>query len=121
MLLSLFFGGHVYSQDLKAAYISANHIVGTNFTYSITVTLLTESSLNISRPTVTLSFGDATTGTFSASSTSGNAGTTIKIYTGTHQYSGAGIYVVSLLDTFRVAGIKTCRTHRCSQSMWLHK
>jgi hypothetical protein len=93
----------VQAQDLRGAYIRSSWVSG--FTYSIQISLYAETAMNIARPTVSVNFGDNTSGTFTMSGSTTNGGTTIKQYSGTHTYAGFGNYIVSYLDTYRVAGI----------------
>ncbi len=106
---------NIGAQDIKGAYIRTAWVPNTiTFTpiyeYSYTLTLLTDPVINISRSTVTLSFGDNTLGTLSLASTTTVSGTSIKTFTGSHLYAGSNpdgaYYAVEYLDTFRVANIK---------------
>lgn len=102
-LLFLFIAAGGQAQDIRGAHIRSNWVSG--FTYSIQVSLYAETSMNIARPTITVNFGDNTSGTFNLNGSTTNGGTTIKNYSGTHTYSGFGNYIVSYMDTYRVAGI----------------
>jgi len=94
----------IVAQDLKGAFIRTNWVSAN--TYSFNITLLADAMVNIARPTLTLSFGDNTSATFSLSDTSTMGNTNIKTYTGTHTYPGAGTYLANLLTVYRVQGIK---------------
>jgi hypothetical protein len=102
-LLLLLTSASIQAQDLRGAYIRSSWVSG--FTYSIHISLYAETSMNIARPTVSVSFGDNTSGTFTMSGSTTNGGTTIKQYSGTHAYAGFGNYIVSYMDTYRIAGI----------------
>lgn len=99
MLVSI----QIYSQDIIGAYIRTKWVSG--FTYSISVSLFTDASKNITRPTIPVSFGDATSATFTLSGNPSNNAVNVKTYTGIHTYPGVGQYLASYLDTFRIAGI----------------
>lgn len=103
------------AQDLKGAYIKTAWVPNTiTFTpiyeYSYTLTLLTDPSINVSRGTVTVSFGDNTSGTLSLATTTIISGTSVKTFTGSHIYAGptpdGAYYAVEYHDTFRVANVK---------------
>lgn len=112
IIISLFVS-QMFAQDIKAAYISAKRVSG--FTYSITVVLFTDASLNIIRPTVPINFGDASSGTFTLNSISNINGTNIKTYSGIHLYSGVGDFLPFYIDTFRVASIKNIQNSHLQQ------
>lgn len=80
------------------------------YEYTYTLTLLTDPSFNIARPSVTVSFGDNSSGTLLLVTITNLNGTTVKTYTGSHLYAGStpdgAYYAVEYQDTFRVAGIK---------------
>jgi hypothetical protein len=105
--------GHSSAQDIRGAYIRTNRVSG--FTYSISVTLFTDVSQNITRPTIPINFGDATSGTFTLSVTSNVNGINVKTYSGTHTYAGNGAYMISYLDTFRITGIKNIQNSQTQQ------
>ena len=102
----------ISSQDIKGAYIKTAWIPNFNlvFEYTYTLTLLTDPSINIPRPTVTLYFGDNTSGSLPIISTTTSNGTAIKTYTGSHIYSGSSgtsnFYQVVFIDSLRVIGIE---------------
>lgn len=100
----LFGFGHLNSQDIKGAYLRTKQISGNN-TYSITLTLFTDSSSSISRPTASINFGDGTSSNFTSAATSFYNETKVTTYSGVHAYSGPGLYLISYLDSFRVASI----------------
>ena len=113
LLLTILGQGHLYCLDIMGAYIKTKWVSG--FTYSISVTLFTDASININRPTIPVDFGDATFGSYTlTNSTSGN-GVNIKTYSGIHTYSGYGMYKASYLDTFRVANIKNILNSKTQQ------
>src|SRR5687768_6810158 len=104
----------VFSQDIRGAYISTKWVSG--LTYSISITLFTEASKNITRPTVPISFGDGSpSGTFALGTTSSANGINLKTYSGTHTYPGPGTYLAFYLDTFRIAGIKNILNSQTQQ------
>ena len=71
LLLTILGQGHLYCLDIMGAYIKTKWVSG--FTYSISVTLFTDASININRPTIPVDFGDATFGSYTlTNSTSGN-------------------------------------------------
>jgi len=122
----LFVSCQLSAQDIKGAYIRSSWVPNTiTFTpiyeYSYTLTLLTDPLINVSRSTVTVSFGDNTSGTLSLASTTIVSGTTIRTYTGTHLYAGStpdgAYYAVEYLDGFRVANIKNIPTSQ-TQSVY---
>lgn len=104
------------AQDILGAYIRSQYVPTTNtftpvYEYSLTVTLLTDASLNIPRPTITLTFTGPSNETFSLISTSpASNGIIVKKYAGTHTYPGPSPpqthLKVNYLDSFRVTGIK---------------
>lgn len=113
IFLALIICAQVFAQDIKGAYISAKRVSG--FTYSITLVLFTDASQNITRPTIPINFGDATSGTFTLNSTSSANGTNLKTYSGIHLYPGPGDYLPFYIDTFRVASIKNIQNSHVQQ------
>lgn len=113
LLLSLVNATFCWSQDITGAYIHTGKTSGN--TYSIGVVLYTNASLSLARPTITVSFGDNTSGTFTLSNavTSGNL--SIKTYTGSHTYPGFGQYLVNYLDSYRISGIKNIQNSSTQQ------
>jgi hypothetical protein len=106
-----------FAQDIRGAYIRTAWVHNTNtftpiYEYSYTLTLLTDPLLNIARPTVTISYGDVSSGTLALSSVQNQNGITVKTYTGTHTYAGGTLsdpsshYKAAYIDTFRVSAIK---------------
>jgi hypothetical protein len=114
VLILFLFSRQFFGQDILGAYIQADLVPNTDtstpvYDYSITLTLLTDASKNISRPTATVDFGDISTGTLTLTTTKTQNGISTKKYTGRHIYVGpSGIlnYEIAYLDTFRVSGIK---------------
>lgn len=111
--LILIIAGQVYAQDLRGAYIRTKWI--STYTYSVSVTLYTDASKNIIRPTIPVTFGDGTSGNFMIASTSTINGVNLKTYSGTHTYAGPGNYLIQYTDTFRVAGIKNMTNSQAQQ------
>jgi len=101
--------GQIQSQDLIGANLRTKWVSG--YTYSYTLTLYTDPSVSISRPTATVNFGDATSASFSLSSGSG----IVKTYSGTHTYSSAGIYLAYFLDSYRIPNIKNMSNSQSQQ------
>jgi hypothetical protein len=85
------------------------------YEYSITVTLFVDASQNIARPTIPIAFGDGDTGTFTLNASTNTNGIQEKMYSGTHVYPGSGNYLVTYLDTFRIAGIKNISNSQSQQ------
>lgn len=92
------------SQDLRSAYLHYKWVNGT--TYDFELKLYTQASVNISRPTATINFGDATGGNMVLTSSVVVNGVAVRIYTISHTYPGIGQYYPAFQDTFRVANIK---------------
>jgi hypothetical protein len=113
LLLVTFVFGQVYSQDIIGGHIRTKWV--SSFSYSISITLFTDASKNIIRPTIPVSFGDATSGTFTLAGTSNSGGINVKTYSGIHTYPGGGQYLANYLDTFRVAGIKNMLSSQTQQ------
>lgn len=109
----LFIASRIFSQDIQGSYIRTGWIAAN--TYSIGITLYCDASLNIARPTLSVSFGDNTTGSFSLSTTSTIGTTNIKTYIATHTYPGAGVYQVTYLDTYRISGIRNMLNSQTQQ------
>ncbi len=103
----------IFAQDIQGSYIRTGWIA-TN-TYSIGIPLYCDASLSTARPTLSVSFGDNTTGSFSLSATSSIGNTSIKTYTSTHTYPGAGTYMVGYLDTYRISGIRNMQNSQVQQ------
>lgn len=112
-----------FSQDIRSAWIDHKWLSG--YTYSITLTLLTDDNVNPSNHCqATIYFGDGDScvtyrenGTLSVSSSSCPTSydgviinTSLPIrkstYSCVHSYSGPGNYTVYSFDKLRVAGIK---------------
>jgi len=90
--------------------------VVSGLTQSISITIFTEASMNISRPSIPIAFGDGNTGTFTLSPAAAAGTVNVKTYSGTHTYAGSGTYMAFFQDTFRIAGIKNM-TNSQSQSI----
>jgi hypothetical protein len=113
LFLVLIISGQIFSQDIIGGHIRTKLVSG--FSYSISITLFTDASKNINRPTIPISFGDSNSGTLSLTGTSNLNGTNLKTYSGTHTYSGSGQYIVSSLDTFQILGIKNMLNSQTQQ------
>ena len=105
--------GQCYSQDIRGAFIQTKYLSPNN--YSITLILYSDATFSISRPTISINFGDGNVGSFTLGSTSSWNGGNRKTYSGTHTYSGSGSYNVSYIDDFRVAGIKNMLNSQTQQ------
>ncbi len=89
---------NIFASGIYGAYISAKHISG--YTYEIKVVTYTTPSSSSNIPEIPVSFGDGDTGIFYnngiGSGGSTPSGFLISVYTGTHTYSGTGIFTISL-------------------------
>lgn len=104
LLLTIFLAGQIYSQDILSSYITTKKI-STN-TYSFSITVFVEASLNLARPTVTVNFGDGDSTVFNLVSSSTSSNVALKTYSGTHTYASGGVYQVWSLSGLRVPNIK---------------
>src|ERR1043165_6004981 len=113
IILAILVVGQSYSQDIRGAYIRTKKVSG--YTYSITVTLFTDASMSVNRPTIPIGFGDAATASFSLNSTSNSGGFIIKTYSGTHTYANAGLFISYYVDTYRIPNIKNMSNSQTQQ------
>jgi hypothetical protein len=104
LILFLFQINRVFSQDIIGGHMRTELLSA--FSCSITVTLFTDASQNINRPSIVVDFGDSSTGTFTLNNTSNSNGIKLETYSGLHTYAGAGAYLASYTGNFRVAGLK---------------
>src|SRR5688572_4226524 len=84
LCLCLFSLNFLKGQDIKGVYVRTNWVENLNniVGYTFSLTLLTDPANEVARPTVSLAFGDNTTGTLSLASSDLLANTTVKTYTG---------------------------------------
>jgi len=95
------------AQFLRGGEITSSWVSG--LTYSFRVVLYTFDTLGIDSPTIQVGFGDGTYGTITRTMVTlvGN-NISLNIYSGPtaiHTYSGQGSYIISVADSFRVAGV----------------
>jgi hypothetical protein len=109
MFLATISFGQIQSQDLIGANLRTKWVSG--YTYSYTLTLFADPSFSVSRPTVTVNFGDATSASFPLSFGPGM----VKTYSGTHTYSSAGNYQAYFLDSYRISNIKNMSNSQTQQ------
>ena len=104
LFLSLFLGivCQSNSQDLKSGYMQINWVSG--YTYSGTVSLVTDEFITVYRPFIKVNWGVKTDTLFLVSETPVSTGI-LKKYTGTCTYPGPGTYQINYTDIFRVQGI----------------
>ena len=96
---------HSYAQDLKAGEINVRHVSGS--IYEATVFLYQNISTFINRPSVVLHWGDGAGDTLlSAPYPCGDTSTLVQIFSGTHNFVGAGLYTIWVADSFRVANLQ---------------
>lgn len=91
------------SQDLKAGYMQVSWLSG--YTYSGTIYLLTDASINIQRPYIILNWGVKTDTLFLANENPVSTGI-LKKYYGTCTYPGPGVNQITYIDSFRIPAIQ---------------
>jgi len=90
------------------------------YTYEANIFFYYQSSLFTPRPFILLYWGSSPQGDtlfYSGNSSSDTATTQVK-YTGTHTYPGGGTYIVSCIDSFRVANLQNI-TNSSNEKMYL--
>jgi hypothetical protein len=92
------------AQDIKMGYMKINWFQGF-YTYSDTTYLLTNIATDVNRPYILTDWGVKVDTSWLVQTTLTNNGY-IKKYYGTCTYPGPGLYNISNLDVFRIAGIK---------------
>jgi hypothetical protein len=102
--LLLFVSSFSYAQDLKAGEITVQHISG--FTYKANIILYQNISTIISRPAISLDWGDATQSILPGDTANcSDTSTFTSIYSATHTYNGNGNYIIHTVDSFRIANL----------------
>jgi hypothetical protein len=109
-----------YSQDLNAGEMTLKHIAG--YTYESNISFYYQSSLFSARPFILLNWGDGPQSDTlfypGNSSFCGDSSTTLVKYIGTHTYPGIGTYILSCIDSFRIANLQNV-TNCSNESMYL--
>lgn len=104
IVLLLIVGFKYSAQDLLSAHIQTKWI--SDLTYSVTLTLLTDAAIPVSRPSAAINFGNGDNISFPLTHSFASNGVIIKTYSGNYTYANPGLYSVWFMDGYRIAGIK---------------